>query len=140
VNLRPKRRDDNLLVDITPLIDVVFILLLFFMVASTFDKQAKLKIDLPEASAQTQMQDTQSVVISIDAKGRYHINDRQLVNSQKETLKLALQKTVGDNKEVPLVLRADARTPHQAVVNAMDVAAQLGLTHLSIATLDKGAP
>jgi biopolymer transport protein ExbD len=129
VNLRPKRRDDNLLVDITPLIDVVFILLLFFMVASTFDKQAKLKL-----------QDTQSVVISIDAMGQYHINDRQLVNSQKETLKLALQKTVGDNKETSLVLRADARTPHQAVVNAMDVAAQLGLTRLSIATLDKSAP
>lgn len=140
MNLRPKRRDDSLLVDITPLIDVVFILLLFFMVASTFDRQAKLKIDLPEASAQAQMQETQSVVITIDAKGRYHINDRQLVNSQKETLKLALQKTVGDNKNTPLVLRADARTPHQAVVNAMDVAAQLGLTRLSIATLDKGAP
>ncbi|MDQ1362333.1 MAG: biopolymer transport protein ExbD [Pseudomonadota bacterium] len=140
MNLRPKRRDDSLLVDITPLIDVVFILLLFFMVASTFDRQAKLKIDLPEASAQAQMQEPQSVVIAIDAKGRYHINDRQLVNSQKETLKLALQKTVGDNKNTPLVLRADARTPHQAVVNAMDVAAQLGLTRLSIATLDKGAP
>lgn len=139
MNLRPKRRDDNLLVDITPLIDVVFILLLFFMVASTFDKQAKLKIDLPEASAQTQVQETRSVIISIDARGNYHINDRQLVNSQKETLKLALQKTVGDNRDVPLVLRADARTPHQAVVNAMDVAAQLGLTRLSIATLDKGA-
>lgn len=140
MNLRPKRRDDNLLVDITPLIDVVFILLLFFMVASTFDKQAKLKIDLPEASAQTQMQESTSVVISIDARGNYHINERQLVNSQKETLKLALQKTVGNNKDTPLVLRADARTPHQAVVNAMDVAAQLGLTRLSIATLDKGAP
>lgn len=140
MNLRPKRRDDNLLVDITPLIDVVFILLLFFMVASTFDKQAKLKIALPEASTQAQLQDTQSVVISIDAMGQYHINDRQLVNSQKETLKLALQKTVGDNKETSLVLRADARTPHQAVVNAMDVAAQLGLTRLSIATLDKSAP
>jgi len=137
VNLRPKRRDDNLLVDITPLIDVVFILLLFFMVASTFDKQAKLKIALPEASTQAQLQDTQSVVISIDAKGQYFINDRQLVNSQKE---LALQKTLGDSKDTSLILRADARTPHQAVVNAMDVAAQLGLTRLSIATLDKAAP
>ena len=140
MNLRPKRRDDNLLVDITPLIDVVFILLLFFMVASTFDKQAKLKIALPEASTQAQLQDTQSVVISIDAKGQYFINDRQLVHSQKETLKLALQKTLGDSKDTSLILRADARTPHQAVVNAMDVAAQLGLTRLSIATLDKAAP
>ena len=139
MNLRPQKRPD-LLVDITPLIDVVFLLLIFFMVSTTFEKQAKLKIALPEASTQAQLQDTQSVVIGIDAMGRYHINDRQLVNSQKETLKLALQKTVGDNKDTSLILRADARTPHQAVVNAMDVAAQLGLTRLSIATLDKSAP
>jgi biopolymer transport protein ExbD len=139
LNLRPQKRPD-LLVDITPLIDVVFLLLIFFMVSTTFEKQARLKIALPEATAQAQAQDAQPVVIGIDAMGRYHINDRQLVNSQKETLKLALQKTVGDNKEASLVLRADARTPHQAVVNAMDVAAQLGLTRLSIATLDKSAP
>jgi biopolymer transport protein ExbD len=139
LNLRPQKRPD-LLVDITPLIDVVFLLLIFFMVSTTFEKQARLKIALPEASTQAQTQDAQPVVIGIDAMGRYHINDRQLVNSQKETLKLALQKTVGDNKEASLVLRADARTPHQAVVNAMDVAAQLGLTRLSIATLDKSAP
>ncbi|MBI3187288.1 MAG: biopolymer transporter ExbD [Gammaproteobacteria bacterium] len=139
MNLRPQKRPD-LLVDITPLIDVVFLLLIFFMVSTTFEKQARLKIALPEASTQAQTQDAQPVVIGIDAMGRYHINDRQLVNSQKETLKLALQKTVGDNKEASLVLRADARTPHQAVVNAMDVAAQLGLTRLSIATLDKSAP
>ena len=139
MNLRPQKRPD-LLVDITPLIDVVFLLLIFFMVSTTFEKQAKLKIDLPEASAKAQLQESQSVVIAIDAQGHYHINDRQLVNSQKETLKLALQKTVGDNKETSLILRADGRTPHQAVVNAMDVAAQLGLTRLSIATLDKGSP
>ena len=139
MNLRPQKRP-ALLVDITPLIDVVFLLLIFFMVSTTFEKQAKLKIALPEATTQAQLQEVQSVVIGIDAMGRYHINDRQLVNSQKETLKLALQKTVGDNKEASLVLRADARTPHQAVVNAMDVAAQLGLTRLSIATLDKSAP
>lgn len=134
----PKRRE--LVVDITPLIDVVFLLLIFFMVSTTFERQAKLKISLPEASSQAQPPDAQSIVIAIDAAGHYHINDRQLVNTQKETLKLALQKTVGDNKDISLILRADGRTPHQAVVNAMDVAAQLGLTHLSIATLDKGAP
>jgi len=139
LNLRPQKRP-ALLVDITPLIDVVFLLLIFFMVSTTFEKQARLKIALPEATTQAQLQETQSGVIGIDAMGRYHINDRQLVNSQKETLKLAVQKTVGDNKETSLVLRADARTPHQAVVNAMDVAAQLGLTRLSIATLDKSAP
>lgn len=139
MNLKPQRKRSDLLVDITPLIDVVFLLLIFFMVSTTFEKQAKLKIALPEASAKAQVDDTAAVVIAIDAKGRYHINDRQLVNTQKETLKLALQKTVGDNKDASLILRADARTPHQAVVNAMDVAAQLGLSRMSIATLDQGS-
>ena len=138
MNLKPDRSDDIEL-NITPLIDVVFLLLIFFMVSTTFDKQAKLKIDLPEASATAQQQSDDSIVIGIDAKGRFFVNDRQLVNSQLQTLKLALTKTLGDKKDVPIVLRADAQTPHQAVVTAMDAASQLGLTRLSIATLEQKA-
>ncbi|HEY9052940.1 MAG TPA: biopolymer transporter ExbD [Gammaproteobacteria bacterium] len=138
MNLKPDRSDDIEL-NITPLIDVVFLLLIFFMVSTTFDKQAKLKIDLPEASATAQQQSDHSIVIGIDAKGRFFVNDRQLVNSQLQTLKLALTKTLGDKKDVPIVLRADAQTPHQAVVTAMDAASQLGLTRLSIATLEQKA-
>lgn len=138
MNFKTHRRE-RLSLDITPLIDVVFLLLIFFMVSSTFEKQARLKLDLPEASARSETSPAETVVIGIDEKGRYFINDRSLVNTQKETLKLALVKTIGDKKDTPLVLRADARTPHQAVVNAMDVAAQLGLTRMSIATLDNGA-
>lgn len=138
MNLKPDRSDDIEL-NITPLIDVVFLLLIFFMVSTTFDKQAKLKIDLPEASATAQQQNEDSIVIGIDAKGRFFVNDRQLVNTQLQTLKLALSKTIGDKKDVPIVLRADAQTPHQAVVTAMDAASQLGLTRLSIATLEQKA-
>ena len=138
MNLKPDRRDDIEL-NVTPLIDVVFLLLIFFMVSTTFDKQARLKIDLPEASATAQKQDSDSIVIGIDAKGRFFVNDRQLVNSQLQTLKLALTKTVGDQKDVSIILRADAQTPHQAVVTAMDAASQLGLTRLSIATLEQKA-
>ena len=138
MNLKPDRSDDIEL-NITPLIDVVFLLLIFFMVSTTFDKQAKLKIDLPEASATAQQQSDDSIVIGIDAKGRFFVNDRQLVNSQLQTLKLALTKTLGDKKDVPIVLRADAQSPHQAVVTAMDAASQLGLTRLSIATLEQKA-
>jgi len=135
MNLKPHRTEE-LDLNLTPLIDVVFLLLIFFMVSTTFDKQSKLKIQLPEASASASKQSADSVVLGIDAKGRYFINDRQLVNTQLKTLKLALMKTVGENKKVPLILRADANTPHQFVVRAMDAAAQLGLTRLSIATLD----
>ena len=135
MNLKPERREDIDL-NLTPLIDVVFLLLIFFMVSTTFEKTSKLKIDLPEASAQATQQVNKKIVIGIDVKGRYYINDRQLVNTQLKTLKLALLKIAGDNKEVPIVLRADAKTPHQAVVRAMDAASQLGLTRLSISTLD----
>ncbi len=136
MNLRPDRSDERVDVNLTPLIDVVFLLLIFFMVSTTFDRHAKLKVELPEASAKTEQQLEEPVVLSIDAKGNYFIDDRQVVNTQLETLKIALQKTIADKKDVSLVLRADANTPHQSVVRAMDAASQLGLTRLSIATIE----
>jgi biopolymer transport protein ExbD len=137
MNLRPDRSEERVDINLTPLIDVVFLLLIFFMVSTTFDRHAKLKVELPEASAKMQQQQQEEpVVLSIDAKGNYFINDRQLVNTTLDTLKIALQKTVADRKDVSLVLRADANTPHQSVVRAMDAASQLGLTRLSIATIE----
>ena len=137
MNLRPDRTDERVDINLTPLIDVVFLLLIFFMVSTTFDRHANLKVELPEASAPIAQQQQDPVVISIDVEGNYFINDRQLVNTTLETLKIALRKTVADKEEdVPLVLRADAKTPHQSVVRAMDAASQLGLTRLSIATVE----
>jgi biopolymer transport protein ExbD len=136
MNLRPDRSDERVDVNLTPLIDVVFLLLIFFMVSTTFDRHAKLKVELPEASAKAEQQLEEPVVLSIDAKGNYFINDRQVVNTQLETLKIALQKMVADKEDASLVLRADAKTPHQSVVRAMDAASQLGLTRLSIATIE----
>jgi len=136
MNLRPDRKHDDVDINLTPLIDVVFLLLIFFMVSTTFDRNARLKVSLPEASAKMQQQQDNPVVLTIDARGNYFINDRQLVNTTLETLKAALLKTVGDDREQMLVLRADGNTPHQAVVRAMDAAAQIGLTHLSIATVE----
>lgn len=138
MNLKPDRRDEIDL-NLTPLIDVVFLLLIFFMVSTTFEKQSKLKIELPEASAEAVRQDDNPIVIGIDAKGQFYINDRQLVNTQMQTLKMALLKTAGDNKDVSLVLRADANTSHKSVVRVMDAASQLGLTRLSIATLENNS-
>ncbi len=137
MNLKPDRKDDIDL-NLTPLIDVVFLLLIFFMVSTTFEKTSKLKIDLPEASNKAQQQENLKIVIGIDVKGNYYVNDRQLVNTQLKTLKMALTKVADGNTDIPVVLRADAKTPHQAVVTAMDAASQLGLTRLSISTLETG--
>ena len=137
MNLRPGHRSaETVEINLTPLIDVVFLLLIFFMVSTTFDRHAKLKVQLPDAQAKATQQADDPVVLSIDAKGKYYINDRQVVNTQLETLKAALQKTVENNMNVTLLLSADGRTPHQSVVRAMDAASQLGLTKLSIATVE----
>ena len=140
MNLRPGHKEDSVEINLTPLIDVVFLLLIFFMVTTTFDRHARLKVSLPESSAKTVQQKDEPLVLSIDAKGNYFLNERQLVNQQLDTLKQAILKTIGekkqDTKDVALVLRADANTPHQSVVRAMDAASQLGMTKLSIATVE----
>lgn len=121
-------------IDLTSLIDVVFLLLIFFMVSTTFEKPASLKIDLPEASAVEAQPDTpERLELVIDATGRMFLNDRQLVDSSAATLAAAFTEAAGARRDLPLILRADRETPHHFVVTAMDVAAQSGFANLSIA-------
>ena len=134
-----RRRDDSPDITLTPLIDVVFLLLIFFMVSTTFSQHARLEIELPEASTEKDQAETENVEISIDVKGRYYVNGRQLVNSQLATLKQAMRKAAGDQKSPIIVISADAKTPHQSVISAMDAAQQLGFNHLSFATSQTGA-
>jgi len=139
MNLRPGHKEETVEVNLTPLIDVVFLLLIFFMVSTTFDRHATLKVMLPESTTKVTQQVDEPLVLSIDAKGNYFLNDRQIVNQSLDTLKQALKRTIGDQVAITntaLVLRADANTPHQSVVRAMDAASQLGLTKLSIATVE----
>jgi len=122
-------------VDLTALIDVVFLLLIFFMVSTTFEHQALLRVDLPEASAVEDRADLpDSLELVIDAQGRMFLNDQRLVDSKEKTLRAAIRQAAGDKRTLPLILRADRDTPHHFVVTAMDVAAQLGFSNLSIAT------
>jgi biopolymer transport protein ExbD len=122
-------------VDLTSLIDVVFLLLIFFMVSTTFERQALLKVDLPEASeVEDRTELPESLELVIDSEGRMYLNDRRLVDSDERTLRAAIEEAVGEERTVPLILRADRQTPHHYVVTAMDVAAQLGFGNLSIAT------
>jgi len=121
-------------INLTPLIDVVFLLLIFFMVSTTFTKETHLSIDLPEAVGEQSSELPEQIEILISAEGSYSINGKALVNSKAATLKSALEKTSEGNNKIPLVITADAKTPHQAVVQAMDAAGQLGFTHLSITT------
>lgn len=124
-------------INLTPLIDVVFLLLIFFMVSTTFDHESQISIELPQAKATSKQDQKQSLEVLIDAKGHFYVNDHRLVNTQIDTLKRAIRQAAGDRKNPVFVISADANTPHQAVVTAMDAARQVGITHMSIATRNR---
>lgn len=129
---RQKKEDDT--VNLTPLIDVVFLLLIFFMVSTTFTKETHLSLELPESDGEPMQQQKQQIEILINADGSYAINGKSVVNTTLTTLKGAIEKTAEGDTSLPMVITADAKTPHQAVVRAMDAAGQLGFVHLSITT------
>ena len=133
MKFRRQNRDEEG-VNLTPLIDVVFLLLIFFMVSTTFTKETHLTLDLPEATGEpsSDLPDQLEIVISVD--GSYSLNGKALVNNKIETLMSGIQKLSEGNTKLPLIVTADAKTPHQAVVQAMDAAGQLGFSHLSITT------
>jgi biopolymer transport protein ExbD len=133
MNLQPGGEDEPE-VNLTPLIDVVFLLLIFFMVSTTFEHQSRIQIELPEATATPEELEEESLEIVIDAQGRYFIGEEQVVNTELKTLKSAISQAVGDRGTVPVTIRADASTPHQAVITALDATSQLGLTQISLAT------
>ena len=133
------RVQDEPELNITPLIDIVFLLLIFFMVSTTFKQEFEVGINLPEASSESRPQD-KTLIVSIDAKGEFYVNQTQLVNTQLLTLKRALQKIAGNDRRIPVIISADANTPHQAVITAMDAARQLGFSKLSFATQQFSKP
>jgi len=134
VKLRQTSSEDEPAVNLTPLIDVVFILLIFFMVSTTFQRESEIKIELPEASSEPVEEKEDVLEIVIDIEGHYFIDEQQVVNTELETLKTAIQKFLGGQTEMPVVIRADRSTPYEAVVRAMDATAQLGLLQMSLAT------
>lgn len=133
MNLQPGDTDEPD-INLTPLIDVVFLLLIFFMVSTTFEHQSRIQIELPEATTDATAQEDDRLEIMVDEQGRYFIGDQQVINSELKTLKAAISKAVGDRGELPVTIRADANTPHQAVIRVLDATSQLGLTHISLAT------
>ncbi len=125
---------DEASVDLTSLIDVVFILLIFFMVSTTFTKQSQLTLDLPKASGEVASEQVERIEVVVDRNGQYSVNERPLVNNQLDTLKRAVQKLSNGKTSLPFIITADANAAHQYVVRAMDAAGQLGFVHLSITT------
>ena len=134
MNLRRQMTEEPQ-VNLTSLIDVVLLLLVFFMVSTSFVRQAQLKVRLPEASSDVepaQMIPLLEIIITVD--GDFWVNDQQLINNDPKTLRSALADIAGKDRALPVTIRADARSTHQDVITAMDVVARLGFKQVNIAT------
>lgn len=129
-------RKDEPEVNLTALIDVVFLLLIFFMVSTTFDRQSEISIELPEASGKPLEKKKFVLEVNIDAQGRYFVNQQRVKDDRISTLKRALRLTMAKHKKPQVIISADRNTPHQAVIRAMDAARQLGLVNLTFATTE----
>lgn len=133
MNFQKRSVEEDVNINLTPLIDVVFLLLIFFMVSTTFDTTSQLKIKLPEASTTESPEAAQKINLMIDVKGNFFVNSRELTNNRSATLKAALERNLS-NGMIPVVIQSDAASPVQSLVTAMDVVGQLGFLQVSIAT------
>ncbi|MGH8255842.1 MAG: ExbD/TolR family protein [Steroidobacteraceae bacterium] len=136
MNLKPRRNEEPE-INVTSLIDVVLLLVVFFMLSSNFTAEGRLRIRLPQASSvPTQQRTSEPLVVTVSASGTYLVNGRELINTSADTLREAIVKIAGDTgRTVPVTIRADGRASHQAVVTAMDVLGRLGFTQMNLATI-----
>ena len=121
-------------INLTPLLDVVFLLLIFFMVSTTFTRETQLSIDLPEATGQPRESVEEQIEILVDESGNYRVNGEALIDNRMRTLQAAIYKLSAGDTTMPMTISADAQATHQYVVQAMDAAGQMGFVHLSITT------
>jgi len=137
VNFQPRRAEEPD-VNMTSLIDVVLLLLIFFMLSTRFIDEGRLQLRLPEAGVEPEAVERAAVEIEVTAEGGYRVNGRPLINNAAATLAAAIGKEAGNNRAVPVTIRADARATHQSVVTAMDVAGRAGYRQINIATVNDG--
>lgn len=128
------RRRDEFEINVIPLIDVLLTLLMFFVLTTTFVQHSRMQVTLPKASAEATDTQTPLLTVMIDRDGRFYVGSDEVLGEGIEPLKRMLEQNAGGQRDGQVVIRADAMTPHQAVVTAMDALGQLGFTRLSIAT------
>lgn len=134
MRIASQRREDDFEINVIPLIDVMLTLLMFFVLTTTFVEQARIKISLPQAENSEQSAVSEPLLVLIDRSGNYFVDNNAVLDPGLDTLKATIARIAGDDRKRPVMLRADAMTPHQAVVTAMDALGSLGFHQLSIAT------
>ncbi|KAF1684965.1 biopolymer transporter ExbD [Pseudoxanthomonas broegbernensis] len=139
MRIRDQRAYDEPGIDLVPLIDVVLVLIVFFVITTTFDVRSTLQLQLPVASPQ-EPAPARTLNILVNADGRYFVGEREVLHTGVEAVKRAIVKAAGEDRDRPVMLRADARTPYQAVVTVQDALAQLGFRRIAIATAPEPQP
>ena len=134
------REHDDTQIDLVPLIDVILVLIIFFVVTTTFDVRSTLQLELPTASEQENSEPLPGLSVLVNADGRYFVNDQEVLRTDIESLKHTLADAAGADRQQTVLLRADARTPYQAVVTAQDALGQLGFRRIAIATAPEPSP
>lgn len=134
MRIRDHRADDEPEINLVPMIDVILCLIIFFVVTTTFDNRAVLRLQLPRANGEPAATQSQPIAVLVNADGRYFVGDREVLRTDVEALKRSIAEVAGDDRSRPVLLRADARTPHQAVVTAYEALGQLGFRQIMIAT------
>lgn len=138
MNLRPRTPPPDPEITVISMIDVVLLLLIFFMLSTTFVDEAKVKIQLPAASAKAERNTPRDrIEVTVTAQGGYRVNGKTLLNTSPTTLSAAISRAAGEARDMPVTVRADGRTTHQSVVTAMDVLARLGFRSINIATVNE---
>jgi biopolymer transport protein ExbD len=138
MNLKPRRHEEPE-INVVSLIDVVLLLVVFFMLSSRFTDEGRLRVHLPQASAvPPAASKSEPLVVTVTQQGTYRVNERELINSSSDTLRAALLKEAGSNRNIRVTLRADGRATHQSVITAMDVLGRLGFAEINIATVKEG--
>jgi biopolymer transport protein ExbD len=140
VNLRPRRALEEPEINVVSLIDVVLLLVVFFILSSRFTDEGRLRVHLPHASdVPTEHVGSEPLVVSVTQAGGYLVNQHELINSSPETLRAALLREAGSSRTMPVTLRADAHATHQSVITAMDVLGRLGFAEINVATVKEEA-
>ena len=141
MKMQTRRPKEDPEINLISLIDIALLLVIFFMLSSTFMQEGRLKIELPQASlTPTGKQKSDPIVVSVTQSGSYRVNDRELINSSTDTLRAAILEVAGADRNKPVTVRADARSTHQSVVTAMDVLGKLGFVRINIATVEDSKP
>jgi biopolymer transport protein ExbD len=135
MRLQSRSRDEPE-INVISLVDVLLVLVLFFMVSTSFMRESEISLQLPEATTDRNIDVPRDALeITVTQGGSYLVNGRELVNNERRTLRSAIERLVGEKRDMPVFIRADAAATHQAVITAMDVAGQLGFVKINIATV-----